>query len=476
MSQLPADCLNEIFEYLDDEMPALYSCMLVNHQWCESSVRVFWRDVWVLKIPHFRTLIACLPNESKEILYKNGIVIPPPTPNPPMFNYAKFCKVISTKIIHFQIEVLLKSQQSLLPQNLENNISIVLKEIYKMYMSQIGSLQTLTFWANMTFDLTTAGAKDCLKHVSELVCGVEMSSEYFYQLSQLCPNLSSICLLVKDDVSKGLLDFISSQNNLKKLDIRIITENQMDEIIPLLKNLNNLKTFIIYGRRSVSFIAQFTNLQELDITFNYEQTIEELQNNIFPQLQILKIQNHFANYEVLINFLKNNGKNLKELYVNDEDGYCDNSLNLSISKFCPNIRKLSIGFKKDGLETLIIVLKNFQYLEYFTIWCGKEFLSEKEALEAVVKYSNKNFYELILDLNFIGANLLPEDLESFFNSWKNRIPQKSLSFVITNYDKSSVEYDHNMKIVEKYSELGVIKFKIIDDFSDLSFTSSGLRD
>ncbi|RIA79394.1 hypothetical protein C1645_840783 [Glomus cerebriforme] len=30
--------------------------------------------------------VACLPNESKELLYKNGIIIPTPTSKPPLFN------------------------------------------------------------------------------------------------------------------------------------------------------------------------------------------------------------------------------------------------------------------------------------------------------------------------------------------------------------------------------------------------------
>ena len=63
--QLPADCLNEIFEYLEDDNVTLRSCLLVNHFWCEVSVRILWRS-----IRNYNTLIACLP---KEILSENGI-------------------------------------------------------------------------------------------------------------------------------------------------------------------------------------------------------------------------------------------------------------------------------------------------------------------------------------------------------------------------------------------------------------------
>src|ERR1043165_1264251 len=104
--QLPADCLNEIFEYLEDDKITLHSCLLVNRLWCKISVRILWKNIWDFKVYHKRiplrastssilsTLIACLPNESKELLYENKIFISTPTSKPPLFNYATFCKVL----------------------------------------------------------------------------------------------------------------------------------------------------------------------------------------------------------------------------------------------------------------------------------------------------------------------------------------------------------------------------------------------
>ena len=86
MSQLPGDCINEIFEYLEDEQVTLRSCLLVNRLWCEVAVRILWRDVQYYCSFNFRTLMACLSNESKEILQKNEITTLTPTSKPPMFN------------------------------------------------------------------------------------------------------------------------------------------------------------------------------------------------------------------------------------------------------------------------------------------------------------------------------------------------------------------------------------------------------
>src|SRR4051794_29620966 len=103
--QLSADCLNEVFEHLEGYKPTLRSCLLVNHLWCEVSVRILWRNIWKFKYSvadkHqlkvesaiLSTLISCLPNESKELLHKNEIfisTISTPTLKPPLFNYVAF--------------------------------------------------------------------------------------------------------------------------------------------------------------------------------------------------------------------------------------------------------------------------------------------------------------------------------------------------------------------------------------------------
>src|SRR5881394_1666511 len=103
MSKLPADCLNGIFEYLEEDEETLRSCLLVNRLWCEVSVGILWKS-----IRNYSTLIACLPNESKEILYKNGIITSTLTSNPPMFNYSSFCKVLLVDQLEDEIHKLLR--------------------------------------------------------------------------------------------------------------------------------------------------------------------------------------------------------------------------------------------------------------------------------------------------------------------------------------------------------------------------------
>ena len=83
----------------------------------------------------------------------------------------------------------------------------------------------------------------------------------------------------------------------------------------------------------------------------------------------------------------------------------------------------------------------------------------------VVNYSPKDFQELIIyHQGLVRSKLLPEELELFLISWKNRVPQKSFSLTIDRNDIITTfsldNSDENSKIIKKYINLGVIKFKV----------------
>src|ERR1043166_4368238 len=183
MSQLNADCLNKIFDYFENDKITLHSCLLVNRLWCEVSVRILWTSVW-----NYDTLIACLPNESKEILYKNGIIPSTSTSKPPLFNYVAFIKNLEIDKV---IENILKKYYK---PPINNKKCILVQEIYKLF-NQISSLKELHFYSTTVKSIPNVsttfypGAGDCLKHLSKLSCHSDIHSEFFYQLSQICHNI-----------------------------------------------------------------------------------------------------------------------------------------------------------------------------------------------------------------------------------------------------------------------------------------------
>ncbi|PKC70344.1 hypothetical protein RhiirA1_454910 [Rhizophagus irregularis] len=483
MSQLNIDCLNEIFKYIDDDdIVTLSSCLLVNQLWCQVSVRILWRNVSNYNTSNFNTLIACLPNESKKILNENGINISTPNSKFLTFNYSTFCKILSINQVHYKIELLLRNQQTISYRKLTKYTYLVVKEILKMFMNNIPSLKSLSYLKNLNINLNLLRynkEKVCLKNLTELHCSSDISNKFFYQLSRICNNLLLIGIMIKcHSIPIRLAELISVQKNLKSF--YMIIDCSMDDIlcnIPLLmtKLPNTLMSLYLSAgtcNYSLSFITNFTNLQKLELSFNSTLYLdfEKLQYANFPQLQVLIIKFARPKFELLINFLENNGKNLKELYL---DHY-DNSFNLAVAKFCPNLLKLYTIFTNEELETLKMVLISCQYIESIELFCD-EYLSDKKALEMIVNYSHEYLCEIVITYDYQESRLLPEELEFFFINWTSHIPQKSLSLEIIRCenDKTSLDTDHeNMKIIEKYIKLGVIKKFKITDFDINNYTLS----
>jgi hypothetical protein len=283
----------------------LHSCLLVNRFWCRLTVRILWRNILnfrnyqerplEVEISILSILIACLPNESKELLRKNNIFISPPTPNPPLFNYAKFCNVLPTRSIdNIVFDVLKAGLTNYSFFNKRKNL--VTNEIIKMFTSQISSLKKLIYYDNDLYHINFSfnyfpGAKD----LSELCCDSSLSSDIFYQLSQLCHNLQSISINLIQNVSNELKELISLQNNLKNIILLAFYDLSWADIIPTLtKHSDSITKLCLYSNDDnddndlpLSFIELFSNLQE--ITISFPATFAKLQYCNFSKLKTLKI-------------------------------------------------------------------------------------------------------------------------------------------------------------------------------------------
>ncbi len=308
---------------------------------------------------------------------------------------------------------------------------------------------------------------DCLKNLAELTCNSKVSSNFFHQLSKMCRNIRSLNITIDVVISRGLLRLISVQQNLKYLMIfNPFWQNFTDITSTLTKIPYTLIKLIIDGRNChytpLSFVTKFTNLQELVLSFdvNTFRDFKNFQHVTFSQLQILKFPFKCPTHEDLTNFLEKNGKNLKNLY----HSISNDSLNLAIAKFCPNLKSLFTRFKNDELETLKMIFNGCQQLESIEVYCDYH-LNENKLLQVVVKDSPKEFYKLKIifeEGDDVKSELFSEELEPVFLSWANRIPKKSLSITIDGIDESVVKKE-SMKLIEKFKKLNVIeKFEFIN--------------
>src|SRR6266540_2330057 len=287
-----------IIEYLEEDVISLGSCLLVNRFWCRVTVGILWRNVWnILNYKPYQkyvsssilsTLTACLPNESKNLLYTNGILIPMPTSKPPLFNYISFIKVL----LYDKLERMIGNALTLNNERIytSHDKHLVSQELLKAFMNQISSLKILdydlryqTTVQNIPF-ISFLGAKDCLTDLTEFKCDSNVYPELFHQLSQICHHIRSLTIRLSNNVSNGLKELISSQNHLKDLGL-VGYDNDSKGIISVLKKHHNTLTrlHISVGRNNetLSFIGSFKNLQELVITTFYS-ICNDLQYVIFP--------------------------------------------------------------------------------------------------------------------------------------------------------------------------------------------------
>ncbi|POG71247.1 hypothetical protein GLOIN_2v1774990 [Rhizophagus irregularis DAOM 181602=DAOM 197198] len=396
MSQLHADCLNEIFEYLDNNKNTLYSCLLVNHLWSAVSVRILWRS-----IRNYRTLIICLPNKSKKILFENGISIL--TSKPLLFNYVTFCKSVSFHEIDINIERLLKKQQFFSIQSSKDNIT---QEIFRFLMSQIISLRKLII---TEFIPENKDMKFSFRHMKPFRYGNTKVPPL--KTPKFSPeNIMKILTELRDrilttvDISKELIDLISVQKNLKNLYML-----QLRYEFILNTNLSNLQELKLY-----------CNNYDLWI-FNYDLVFDRFKNSNDRECyeKAFTNLNNYLSTNRLNEFLENNGRNKRSICI-----------------YCKSIRILKTNLTNNDLGVLRNFFKAFPFLESIRI-CYHDLNSMRNS------YLTK-------------TSLVPEELELLLESWKSRVPQKPLSLVITGYH-TFIENDGNMKVIEKYTELGTIK-------------------
>ncbi|PKK57677.1 hypothetical protein RhiirC2_797608 [Rhizophagus irregularis] len=459
--KLPADCLNEIFENLEQNKPALHSCLLVNRLWCRTSVRILWRNVLnfnssdisrqsKVESSILHMLIACLPNKSKKLLSENRIVSFS-TFTPPLFNYAAYCKVLPIcRIIKIVENVYINQFGKLL----------VLDKIFQMFTSQISSLKKLIYPYNkkyqdkykITFSLAEfPGARELselccgsdispnffrfpltefpgARKLSELRCGSNIPSEFFQQLSQISHNVRPIFIDFNGlNGLNGLEELISKQKNLKNLAMSTF-DVSWENVVPALKSQSNTITKLhLYSNNiclPLSFVSFFINLQEVIFSFPPDDGVDDdfienfvkIEASHFPRLQVLKIPFQRPKPESLIKFLKNNGKTLKKLFICE----LESAAISSIANFCLNLQSLFVIFKSNELHLLQAIFIRCQYLESIKIWCGVEYLNETEVLEIVANHSPNSFHELKIynadsDSNFASPGdiefVSPEELE-----------------------------------------------------------------
>ncbi|RIA85375.1 hypothetical protein C1645_830855 [Glomus cerebriforme] len=380
--QIPNDCILNILKYLYKDHKTLFSCLLINKQWCEITIPILWRKPWKLGIsPEFwefitDALILCLSDYSKQVLHINGIISSTILSQKPKFDYISYIKYISQDIIT-------KFVNNYITINFEEDTfssmhkNLLFEEIWKMFLNQCISLKSITLPNIKIVDYLDKN--NCLKYIKKLKCSTDIESSLFFDLSKICQNISKLIIIqnrnLKDD-EMGLNTLIESQINLEEIKIESFMNIENLSLAKSLRShINSLKSITLKNFNSLPSPlfqdAEFPNLKILKIKLI--NNLKILDTIKLPNLEILEILNNSSLIDQTIDLYSKlisssiNG-NLKKINIEVSNDQCFDDLKEFIeiiTNYCNKIEYLTLWINDkliNNLENLLINCKNLKHL------------------------------------------------------------------------------------------------------------------
>ncbi|RIA98292.1 hypothetical protein C1645_750486, partial [Glomus cerebriforme] len=477
---LPTDCLNVIFKCLLDDAGSLHSCLLVNKLWCETVIPLLWNNPWQCTqlfidtknwLLLVRTLLSCLPEESKGILRKNGInlLLRTISSNPPLFDYVGFCQHLSPNVMDKLKSITVGednkknvNSECYLPRAYREHL--VEQEFYKLFMTKC-SLKHLVLPKIPLYYFP--GANHCLEYLRDLKCYTERSPELFYGLAHISRNLHRLTIYPCDQDNIGLVTLIKLQKGLKSL-VLVSTEDYVSicpEISQALATQTHSLSFLKIRQSlciSPNTISSFINLRILQLDITTEVPNMELLSYVtLPKLEILDI------------FRDENAP------FNTYSGLIQNSISASNSSCLKRFywNEINPPTCIEGIRQYIqILLPASSTLRFLTVWWSEELftlLNLCDQLEAIKFCYHKDLkvnclqgnliFELLKTLSLENLRILclqerwaftSQELQEFLEFWKEHKKNPLSLYLLPLEDKSKIELEG---IIREYLTDGTLK-------------------
>ncbi|CAG8432723.1 7050_t:CDS:1 [Diversispora eburnea] len=484
---LPSDCLEEIFEYLDNDVQSLHSSVLVNRLWCKTAIRFLWRNPWkhLAKFENsdwasiVETLQSCISEEIKASWEKNKIEN---SKRQPLFDYVGYCRYLSEWEINKITYVILQkgySKNNWSSKQYENNRTIIERDLFRLFLSRCSTLQHLILPYIGFTDFPEA--KNCFAQLSVLECNVYTPSSIFSELAKYCQNLDKLIIDTCQKDNIGLATLIKAQLKLKNVVLRCVNIEEYAFCWQighaLLSQRKSLTHFYLsdYYCIPVEILTAFKNLKVLHLyTAEDSSTFSLPPTTIYPKLEVLEIMGDFGTpFNYWIKLIENTQGTLTRIYWNftSEPKRGDVTKYLqAIIRHCPKLKFVTILITKENESTLEQDLEDLftscVYLEglKLQIACNIS-LNASRIFNLLKKLSLNNLDTLnLLNLDSLRGNWQcpPEDVKSFMDSYTNRKP---LSIVLGNF--------LHMDEVITYNLIG--QYRATDVLKDFYKTSSLIK-
>ncbi|RIB21958.1 hypothetical protein C2G38_2175186 [Gigaspora rosea] len=462
MNTLPTDCLYQIFQYFKDDLKTLHSCLLSNRTCCQLIIPILWSNPWKLiqkkeSTPEYRnslrslisTLLSCLPSESKQFLHDKRIHW---TSHTIFLNYITYCRTLDFHSIWDMLDVV-SAQHPLFPfSNLKIHIkNIVGQEICKMIILQSTKItqmiisETSYSFFNLFQNLSLNDSQS-LSHLNEFEYEINENSNIlnFYNIPNVCKNISNFTIHLKTTPSESFIDLIKSQNSIKFMDITFDYYPSLKYVKSLLLHANTLTHLFVSCHHEKTFYNifsayhTFSNLRVLSYHFynDYDNVYYEVDDDYngivkivnvnlsLPNLEILELggQTTYSYHRTIAQIIQGTQGKLERIYMNYRIYDTNLIINQSILRSCQNLKFLTTHVTKDTLDIFNITDISWNFstknLELFLKRLEKEELVEKLNISLIYKQ-----IDLYLDkiLELFGTYYLKGVIASYFIEDENDV-------------------------------------------------------
>ncbi|CAB4437751.1 unnamed protein product [Rhizophagus irregularis] len=482
ISKLLTETLIQIFNEL--ELDELFSCILVNREWCKIVVPILWSDPWknidiyvvfnTKYIGHgnikkyillISTYISCLSDDDRNNLKLFGIPI---SNLKPFFDYPIFLRYLNYHHFIFLINKFVFEKIG--NNNDENLTKLIIKKIWNLFkekckkLNHFGLLNPYGENINYRFDKifndddddsfiinnnngSLVENKNIFKNITSFQCDGNLQPLILFKLGNICKLIQDIKIDNISQDNEGIAYLIKSQKSIQKLFLGFYYDTPKSGFIKIekvLKGIDSLNQLILSGRfpLSLNLFSKCSKLQELELLLNESNNgMEEFVRNKFPELRYLKICFRKLSAGQLSLLINNTQGKIEKIFIigcKIIDPENSNIFKNSIINKCSNLHELALYVEPIGdfLPPLSDLFQQCIHLE-FIIMNGSKFNETYDFgqdLMEVIQYIPKNLKYILVPNNFCSnKDLLKEFGELVKEQFKISIHESSDSTKIIFY-------------------------------------------
>ncbi|RIB04934.1 hypothetical protein C2G38_2119585, partial [Gigaspora rosea] len=501
MITLPTDCLYQVFQHFKDDLKTLHSCLLSNRTCCELIIPILWSNPWKLiqkkkSTPEYRlclisllsTLLSCLPSESKQLLHKHVKW----TSHRIFLNYITYCRSLDFNSIWDMIDVVIAQHpiKNIVGQEICKMIILQSTKITQMIISEM----SYSFFNNLSLNDSQS-----LSHLNEFEYEIneDSNSLTFYNLTNVCKNISNFTIFLRTTPSESFIDLIKSQNSIKFMDINFKYEPSSKFINSLFLHANTLTHLYVSCNRESTFFKifsvhhTFSNLRFLkyhvyndfddfdDDDDDYgddddndsdaqNSQSNKMMNLSFPNLEILELdgQTPFS-YIIIAQIIQGTQGKLERIYMSYRIHYINLIINQSILRSCQNLKVLTTFVTKDTINVVLAILTSCRNLEGIALY------SRTDEIYSILNHLSlhplKNLDNLKFNITDSCWNFSTKNLELFLKSLKKEELVKKLNISLI-YKQIDIYLKNKIiDLFETYYLKGIIASYFIEDENDVIY-------